>query len=74
MPLTQEDAQLIATDWVNAWNKKDLEAILRHYDGDVQFRSPRAIASYEQHKVGLHGPTGMPSALNRQAKINNPLL
>jgi ketosteroid isomerase-like protein len=49
----QEQAKAIAEDWVAAWNKRDLDAILKHYDGNVQFVSPRVIASYEQHGVSF---------------------
>lgn len=49
--LSQEDAEAMARDWIAAWNRRDLDAILKHYDGSVQFLSPRVIASYKQHRV-----------------------
>eukprot|EP00884_Botryococcus_braunii_P018092 jgi/Botrbrau1/4967/Bobra.0122s0042.1 len=52
MVLSQEQAESIARDWVAAWNKRDLESVLRHYDGDVQFVSPRVVSSYKEHQVG----------------------
>jgi ketosteroid isomerase-like protein len=29
--------------WVEAWNRRDLEAILNHYADDVEICSPRAV-------------------------------
>ena len=33
-------AQHFAADWIDAWNRHDLDAILAHYAGDVEMRSP----------------------------------
>lgn len=33
-------AYRFANDWINAWNKHDIAAILAHYDEDIQFYSP----------------------------------
>ena len=38
--MTDEHAQEIATAWLDAWNRHDLEAILEHYTEDVIFTSP----------------------------------
>jgi ketosteroid isomerase-like protein len=35
-------AQRFATEWLNAWNEHDLEAILSHFSDDVVFTSPIA--------------------------------
>lgn len=34
------DFEWLATDWIEAWNSRDLERILRHYSDDVEFASP----------------------------------
>jgi ketosteroid isomerase-like protein len=31
-----------ASDWIQAWNRRDLESLLSHYADDVEFRSPLA--------------------------------
>jgi ketosteroid isomerase-like protein len=36
-------AQGFASQWLDAWNAHDLEAILRHFDDGVVFTSPLAI-------------------------------
>ena len=40
------DAQQVATfaqEWLQAWNQRDVEAILSHYAEDVEFRSLIAV-------------------------------
>ncbi|MBS0170876.1 MAG: nuclear transport factor 2 family protein [Nitrospira sp.] len=33
-------AQRLADDWIAAWNRHDLQAILSHYAPDIEFTSP----------------------------------
>lgn len=40
--MTQEEADLIASDWIDAWNSHDLDRILAHYADDIVFHSPKA--------------------------------
>lgn len=41
--LTQENANTMATDWINAWNSHNLQAIMHHYADDISFTSPFII-------------------------------
>jgi 2-hydroxychromene-2-carboxylate isomerase len=41
--LSHEAARRSATAWVNAWNHRDLDAIVAHYADDVQVCSPRVL-------------------------------
>jgi ketosteroid isomerase-like protein len=41
--LSQEQAREIASDWIRAWNARDLEGILAHYADDIYFSSPTVI-------------------------------
>lgn len=36
------DLSQFALDWVDAWNRRDLDAVLEHYADDVEFISPTA--------------------------------
>ena len=36
------DLTEFALDWVAAWNRRDLDAVLEHYADDVEFISPTA--------------------------------
>jgi len=38
--MTEERAAAFGHEWVETWNRHDLDAILAHYDDDVVFRSP----------------------------------
>ena len=35
-------AHAFATQWIEAWKRRDLDALLSHYADDVEFRSPLA--------------------------------
>lgn len=41
--LRPEDLRARAVDWIDAWNRRDLEAILAHYADDVAVCSPRVV-------------------------------
>jgi len=41
---TRDDAQAFAAAWAEAWNRRDVEAVLAHFHGDVIFTSPTALA------------------------------
>ncbi|MES1184298.1 MAG: thioesterase family protein [Myxococcales bacterium] len=40
--MTEASAQLFAQAWVDAWNRRDTEAVLAHYADDAVFISPKA--------------------------------
>lgn len=40
--MTNEEAQAFARRWVRAWNDRDVEAVLAHFDDDAIFTSPLA--------------------------------
>src|SRR5262249_18338653 len=37
------EANAFATNWIKAWNKKDVDAVLEHYVEDPKFISPKAV-------------------------------
>lgn len=37
--ITQEQAQLFAQSWIDAWNAHDLDRVMDHYDEKVQYSS-----------------------------------
>jgi len=46
--LSEEFAERFAADWIAAWNRHDLDAILAHYRDDFVMSSPRiAIVASE---------------------------
>jgi hypothetical protein len=38
-----ENARKVAADWCDAWNRRDLDAIMEHYADDVEFSSPTVV-------------------------------
>jgi len=42
--MTRESAESFAASWAEAWNRRDLEAVLSHFRPDVLFTSPTALA------------------------------
>jgi acyl-CoA thioesterase FadM len=40
--LTEASAQSFARAWIEAWNRRDIEAVLSHYADDAVFVSPKA--------------------------------
>lgn len=43
LPLQPSFARAFAQDWIDTWNKHDLERILSHYDDEVVLTSPLAL-------------------------------
>ena len=41
---TRTDAEKFAVDWAQAWNRRDVEAVLAHFRDDIIFASPTALA------------------------------
>ena len=38
------EANAFTTNWIRAWNKKDVDAVLEHYVEDAKFISPKAAS------------------------------
>lgn len=47
--MTPEQATVFAQDWVAAWNRHDIEAVLAHYTDDFEMTTPmiRAMAGID---------------------------
>jgi hypothetical protein len=43
--MRREDALQFAARWVDAWNRRDVEAVLATFEEEVAFTSPRALAT-----------------------------
>jgi len=43
--MTADEMSALARDWIDAWNRRDVEAVLNHFDEGVRFTSPRALAT-----------------------------
>jgi hypothetical protein len=38
--MSEEFASKFAAEWISAWNRRDLDTLLKHYADDVEFTSP----------------------------------
>jgi ketosteroid isomerase-like protein len=54
--MTREEAVRFAREWVDAWNRRDIETVLAHYVDDLVFTSPRALET-----VGVPTVVGKPA-------------
>jgi hypothetical protein len=43
LELTEEAAWALARGWCEAWNRRDIDAIMAHYAEDVEFNSPTIV-------------------------------
>jgi len=41
--MTELNYKDLALDWIDAWNKRDIDKIMDHYVDDVEFYSPTVI-------------------------------
>jgi hypothetical protein len=54
--ITQQQSERLARDWVEAWNRHDLDGIMAHYTDDVAFTSPFVAAlANEPGDASWHG-------------------
>jgi len=53
--ITDEQAAAFGRDWIEAWNRHDLRAILAHYDDAVVFSSPFVVKIADEPSGILHG-------------------
>ncbi len=42
-PTDRASAESFAREWIAAWNRRDIDAIVAHYAADGRFTSPRAL-------------------------------
>ncbi|HET6417580.1 MAG TPA: nuclear transport factor 2 family protein, partial [Polyangiales bacterium] len=51
----QEFARAFASDWIDAWNRRDLDAVLVHYTDDFELSSPVIIDAVGEPSGTLRG-------------------
>jgi len=55
MKLSQQFTKNFAEQWIADWNKKDIQAILSHYDEQVVFSSPMMLKTQFNERGTLQG-------------------
>ena len=53
--LATESARRLAAAWCEAWNRRDLDAVMEHYADDVRFCSPTVVKRWQLADGWLHG-------------------
>jgi len=49
--MTRDEAVEYARRWTEAWNSRDLDAVLDHFDDEVTFSSPKALEAVGEPTV-----------------------
>lgn len=52
---TPESATVFASEWIEAWNMRDLDLILSHYSWDVELVSPLVRRLLDGQRDRVHG-------------------
>lgn len=59
------DHREFASEWVQAWNSRDLERVLSHYDDSVTLISPRARLVLGVEDGAVHGKPALRDYIKR---------
>ena len=57
MTPTREEAERMAREWCDAWNRRDLEVVLSHYAEEIELRSPLVAKRLGRADGTLRGKT-----------------
>lgn len=66
--MTSTEAEAFAARWAQAWNSRDIEAVLEHFHEDVAFTSPTAV-----RVVGIPTVSGKPALRDYWQQALTPL-
>ena len=70
--------ETFASEWVEAWNARDLERVLSHYSSDIEFSSPFIVKVVGEPSGRLHGKDAVQAywtkALARLPALNFKLI
>lgn len=69
--MTLEQAERFAREWVSAWNAHDLDAILDHYDPEIEFLSP--VAKQVTGAGRIHGLADLRAYWRRALELSPAL-
>jgi ketosteroid isomerase-like protein len=66
--IIQEQAEGLAREWVEAWNRHDLEGIVAHYSDSVVLSSPRVVDLLGDPEGALEGKDALRAYFDRGLK------
>src|SRR5262249_20575278 len=73
MKITKQFAKSFADQWIYAWNNKDIEAIMSHYDDNVLFLSPFILKTQINNQGMIHGKSELRKYFERALEKNPDL-
>lgn len=59
--ITEQKAEQIAREWIEAWNRHDLDAIIAHYANNVEFTSPFVVKLLRDYSGTIKGKEALRS-------------
>lgn len=65
IPISRDDTETFAREWIRAWNAHDLDSILSHYDDAVELTSPIAAQLLQQPNGRIIGKANLRSYFQR---------
>jgi ketosteroid isomerase-like protein len=71
--ISEAEAQRIAEEWIDAWNRHDIEAILDHYADDIVSVSPLAIERLGVPDGAVRGKEQLRDYFSRGIAPGSPL-
>lgn len=71
--LSTPEPAAFAAQWIDAWNFRDIEAVLTHYANDVVFTSPTALRFVPETGGTVHGKDALRSYWTRALEGNSDL-
>jgi hypothetical protein len=60
----ERDPRSLVEDWIEAWNRKDLDRIMRHYASSVVFEAKTVIRRWNRPDGILRGADELPRTLS----------
>lgn len=63
--MNAEEAGRFVKEWVEAWNNRELDAVLAHYGDDIVFHSPRIAIVTGEPLSSVQGKTALRSYWTR---------
>lgn len=63
--MTEKQASKFANDWINSWNSHDLDRVMLHYHGDVEYFSPFVAQLSDNQSGRLKGKNNVRKYLQK---------
>jgi ketosteroid isomerase-like protein len=76
-PLQPETVRAFVDDWIAAWNRQDIEAVMAFCDDDIEFVSAFLVTMYDEPSGHLQGKAALrkwfEASMNNGIHIEPPL-